>query len=70
MFYDELKSVSIAAIEEAIGKAISDLAGANFACTISNIDLSSIHGAKMEIFLAPPNEFDLNKSDTDPDMIQ
>ena len=30
MFYDELKSVSIAAIEDAIAKAISELAGTNF----------------------------------------
>lgn len=67
MFYEELKSVSISAMEEAIGKAISDLARAGFTCTISNIDLSSIHGAKMEIFLAPPNEFDLTKSDAGSD---
>ncbi len=65
MFYDELKSVSIAAMEEAIAKAISSLAGANFTCNISNIDLSSIHGAKIDIFLAPPNEFDLAKADPD-----
>jgi hypothetical protein len=58
MFYDELKSASITAIEEAIGKAISDLVGAQFTCNVSNIDLSSIHAAKLEIFLSPPNEFD------------
>jgi hypothetical protein len=58
MFYEELKSVSIAAMEEAIGKAITAIAGAGFTCTISNIDLGSIHGAKLEIFLAPPSEFD------------
>jgi hypothetical protein len=58
MFYEELKGVSIADMEAAIGKAISDLVGSNFTCNISNIDLSSIHSAKMEIFLAPPNEFD------------
>ena len=58
MFYEELKSVSIAAMEEAIGKAITAIAGTGFTCTISNIDLSSIHGAKMEIFLSPPNDFD------------
>ena len=58
MFYDELKGVSIAAMEEAIAAAISGLAGANFTCTISNIDLSSIHGAKIDIFLAPPNDFE------------
>ena len=63
MFYEELKGVSISAMEEAIGKAITAIAGAGFTCTISNIDLSSIHGAKMEIFLSPPNEFDLAKSD-------
>jgi len=62
MFYDELKGVSIAAMEEAIGRAISDLAGASFTCNISNIDLSSIQAAKMEIFLSPPNDFDLEKS--------
>ncbi len=67
MFYDELKSVSIAAMEDAIANAISTLAGANFTCTISNIDLSSIHGAKIDIFLAPPNEFDLTKAETDPE---
>ncbi|HBK06240.1 MAG TPA: hypothetical protein DDZ81_10300 [Acetobacteraceae bacterium] len=58
MFYDELKSASIAAIEQAIGKAISELVGAEFTCNVSNIDLSSIHAAKLEIFLSPPNEFD------------
>lgn len=58
MFYDELKTVSIADIEEAIGKAVSAIAGAEFKCSISNIDLTSIHGAKLEIFLSPPNEFD------------
>lgn len=61
MFYDELKGVSIAAIEDAIGKAISDLVGTSFACSIANIDLSNIHAAKMEIFLSPPNEFELAK---------
>jgi hypothetical protein len=69
MFYDELKSVSIAAMEEAIARAISGLAGTRFNCTISNIDLSSIHGAKIDIFLAPPNDFDLAKSDPDPEAI-
>ena len=63
MFYEELKGVSIAAMEAAIGKAISDLVGSNFTCNISNIDLSSIHSAKMDIFLAPPNEFDIARSD-------
>jgi hypothetical protein len=63
VFYDELKSVSIAAMEEAIANAISTLAGAKFTCSISNIDLSSIHGAKIDIFLSPPNDFDLAKSD-------
>ena len=58
MFYEELKRVSIAAMEAAIGKAITEIAGAGFTCTISNIDLSSIHGAKLEIFLSPPSEFD------------
>jgi hypothetical protein len=58
MFYDELKSVSIAAIEAAIGKAISDLVGASFTCNVANIDLGSIHAAKLEIFLSPPTEFD------------
>jgi hypothetical protein len=58
VFYDELKGVSIAAMEEAIATAISALAGANFTCTISNIDLSSIHGARIDIFLAPPNDFE------------
>lgn len=58
MFYDELKTVSIAQIEEAIGKAVSGIAGAEFKCSISNIDLTSINGAKLEIFLAPPHEFD------------
>jgi hypothetical protein len=67
VFYDELKSVSIAAMEEAIAKAISGLAGANFTCNISNIDLSNINGAKIDIFLAPPNEFDLSKADSDPE---
>jgi hypothetical protein len=61
MFYDELKGVSIAAIEEAIGKAISTLVGTDFACSVANIDLSNIHAAKMEIMLSPPNEFELAK---------
>ena len=50
-------------MEEAIAKAISTLAGANFTCNISNIDLSSIHGAKIDIFLSPPNEYDLARSE-------
>ena len=65
MFYDELKRVSIAAIEEAIGNAVSELAGAQFTCTISHIDMSNITGARMDIFLAPPNEFELAKTDHD-----
>jgi len=67
VFYDELKSVSIAAMEDAIAKAISTLAGASFTCNIANIDLSSIHGAKIDIFLSSPNDFDLAKSDPDPE---
>ena len=66
MFYDELKSVSVTAIEQAIGKAVTDLAGAQFTCTISNMDLSGLNGARLDIFLSPRNEFDLTKSDTDP----
>jgi hypothetical protein len=58
MFYDELKSVSIAAMEEAIADAISGIVGSRFTCAISNIDMSGIHGAKVEIFLSPPNEFE------------
>jgi hypothetical protein len=69
VFYDELKSVSIAAMEEAIANAISTLAGAKFTCNISNIDLSSIHGAKIDIFLSPPNEFDLAKSEGGQELI-
>jgi hypothetical protein len=69
MFYDELKSVSIAAMEEAIATAISRLAGANFNCTISNIDLSNITSAKIDIFLSPPNDFDLDRLDPDPEAI-
>jgi hypothetical protein len=64
MFYDELKTASIAAIEQAIGKAISDLVGAEFTCNVSNFDLSSIHAAKIEIFLSPPNEFDQADTET------
>ncbi|HEX2943992.1 MAG TPA: hypothetical protein VHO91_23255 [Rhodopila sp.] len=59
MFYDELKRVSIASMEKAISTAISELAGATFNCTISNIDLSHIEGARVDIFLSPPAEFDL-----------
>ncbi len=70
MFYEELKSVSIAAMEDAIAKAISTLAGTNFTCNISNIDLSSIHGAKIDIFLSPPNEFDLTKSEGGHEVIE
>jgi hypothetical protein len=70
VFYDELKSVSIAAMEEAIANAISTLAGAKFTCNISNIDLSSIHGAKIDIYLAPPNDFDLAKSEGGPEVIE
>jgi hypothetical protein len=59
LFYDELKKLPIGGMEEAIGKAISELAGASFLCTISNIDLSQIEGARMDIFLSPPKDFDL-----------
>ena len=59
MFYDELKKLPIAGMEEAIARAISELAGTPFVCKISHIDLSHIEGARMDIFLGPPNEFDL-----------
>ena len=62
MFYDELKKVSISSIEEAIGRAVSDLTGAPFVCTISGLDLSNIEGARMEIFIAPPQDFDLDQA--------
>lgn len=70
MFYDELKSVSISAMEDAIAQAISALAGAKFTCNISNIDLSSIHGAKIDIFLSPPNDFDLAKAEGGHEIIE
>ncbi|HQT79987.1 MAG TPA: hypothetical protein PLD10_23340 [Rhodopila sp.] len=69
MFYDELKRVPIASIEKAISKAISELAGATFNCTISNIDLSHIEGARVDIFLSPPSEFDLVDEGVDTDVI-
>jgi hypothetical protein len=59
VFYDELKRVPINGIEAAIAKAISELAGTAFKCTITNIDLSNIEGARVDIFLSPPHEFDL-----------
>ena len=61
MFYDELKKVSIASIEEAIGRAVSELTGAAFVCTVSGMDLSNIDGARLEIFIAPPQDFDLDE---------
>lgn len=60
MFYDELKRVSIASIEEAIGRAISDLVGARFVCTMSHLDLSGIDSARMDISVSPPKEFGLD----------
>lgn len=62
MFYDELKSVPIAAMEEAIARAISDLTGADFTCQISNIDLSAIQSARIDIVLSPPNFFEMPDS--------
>jgi hypothetical protein len=65
LFYDELKKLPIGGMEEAIGKAISELAGAEFLCTISNIDLSQIEGVQLDIFLSPPKDFDLTDEPTE-----
>jgi hypothetical protein len=57
MLHDELKRVSLAAMEEAIGTALSKLAGLRYTCDISQLDLTGTH-AKLTISLEPPNFFD------------
>lgn len=57
MFHDELKTVSLAALETAIGEAISKLAGIRYTCDISQLDLTG-RDAKLTIALEPPSFFD------------
>ena len=55
MFHENLKKVSVAAMEEATAKAINDLSGAKYTCDISDIDYEGRPGsfsAKFSISLS------------------
>ena len=64
---EDLKKLSVAAMEKAIGAAISALTGAHFECDISNIEMDSWNGMKMTLALTEPVSFSdtVETADTD-----
>ncbi len=54
---EELKKLSVAAMEQAIGEAISALTGAHFECDISSMEMDSWNGMKMTLALTEPVSF-------------
>ena len=46
---NKIKSVSVDAIENAIAKALSELIGDAYDCSISNIEYKVIEGAKFDV---------------------
>lgn len=49
--YNPLKSVSLQELETAVAKAISDLVGADYKCSISNLTFVRIFEARLELSL-------------------
>ena len=47
--FNKLKSVSIDNIENAISKALTELTGVEYQCSISNIEYEVIEGANFEV---------------------
>jgi hypothetical protein len=56
-FGNELKSVSVNVLENAIAKAISELLGEEYECTFSNISFESFSGVKFEAKIYKPLNF-------------
>lgn len=46
---NKLKSVSAGALENAIGKVVSDLVGEDYKCTINDVKYSMFSGADLHI---------------------
>lgn len=46
-------------IEEAITKAITELVGHEYVCTIANVDFNNIYGAKLSVSLKRSNSVDI-----------
>jgi hypothetical protein len=46
---NKLKSVSTGALENAIGKVVSDLVGEDYKCTINDVKYSMFSGADLHI---------------------
>ena len=56
MFGEELKSVSVDALQEAIAKAVTGLVGARYTCNISSVEFTTLLGSKLSISLSPVND--------------
>jgi len=55
MFNEALKSISVSDLQTAIARAVSEIAGKQFECRISSINLEQLASAKLEIVLSEKN---------------
>lgn len=61
--FNKLKSVSVNTVEEAIAKALSELTGVQYDCSISNITYEVIEGAKFDVAVFMRTNLDKIKPD-------
>jgi hypothetical protein len=61
--FNHLKAVSVEDLEKVIAKAISELIGSKYECSISKIDYGIFEQAKFDVSISMPNGlFDKSKS--------
>lgn len=60
-FDNKLKSISVGVLENAIAKAISELIGEEYTCTVSNISYKDLFGVEFEAKINKPVNFQINK---------
>lgn len=57
--FNKLKSVSINEIEQAVGKALTELTGIQYNCTISNIKYELIERAEFDVDVSMKTDFSI-----------
>jgi len=64
-FDNKLKSISIHQLETAIAKAINDLVGGNYECSISNLSFTNIMQASFQASINPSIKSDWLKNNAE-----
>ena len=54
--FNHLKEISVEELENAVAKAVSDLIGSKYNCSISNITYGAIEEAKFDVSISLHND--------------